>query len=101
MVNEETSGQAPAQGMRGWLAAAFAAIFGAVGALAMPGPERGFMEDAAAFSGKLFGIGMAYGLVAALVAHLLVLRGQGRTAKILTYVAGALVGGVVSLIVHG
>lgn len=85
------------QGWRSWAAAGFAAVWGAVGALAIPGPERGIMEDAATWSGKLFGTGMAYGLVAAVVAHLLILRGSSGRAKALTYIAGALVGGLVSV----
>lgn len=88
------------QGWRGWAAAGFAAVWGAVGALAIPGPERGIMEDAAAYSGKLFGTGMAPGLVAAVVAHLLILRGASGKAKGLTYLAGALVGGLASLFAH-
>lgn len=88
------------EGWRGWAAAGFAAVWGAVGALAIPGPERGIMEDAAAYSGKVFGTGMAYGLIAAVVAHLLILRGRSRKAKAMTYLAGAVVGGVMSLAMH-
>lgn len=89
------------QGWRGWAAAGFAAVWGAVGALAIPGPERGIMEDAAAYSGKLFGTGMAYGLIAAMVAHLLILRGSGRKAKVLTYLAGMVAGGLVAMLLGG
>lgn len=84
-----------------WAAAGFAALWGALGALLMQPPARGFMEETAAYSGKLFGFGMAPGLLAAAVAHLLVLRGGSGRAKGLTYLAGALVGGFASVALHG
>jgi hypothetical protein len=99
-MSEERMISAEPHGWRGWAAAAFAALWGAVGALFIPGPERGIMEEASAFAGKLFGTGMAYGVVAALVAHILLLRGASRNAKLLTYAAGALVGGLVSVIAN-
>lgn len=100
MAKDTVIGAAP-QGWRGWAAAGFAAIWGVLGALLIPGPERGFMEDAATHAGKLFGTGMACGLIAAAVAHVLLLRGQGRNAKVMTYLAGALAGGLVSMIAGG
>lgn len=100
-MNEDKVSAPGSQGWRGWAAAGFAAVWGAVGALAIPGPEREIMEDAAAYSGKLFGTGMAYGLVAAAVAHLLLLRGTSGKAKLLTYASGALAGGLVSVLFGG
>ncbi len=86
---------------RSWGGAAFAAIWGIVGALAITPPARGFLEEASAYSGKLFGMGMVYGLVAAGVAHLLILRGQSRKAKWMAYLVGALAGGICSIVAHG
>ena len=88
-------------GWKPWGAAVFAAVWGSVGALLMEPPARGFLEDAAGYTGKLIGFGMAPGLVAAVVAHLLILRGQSGKAKGLAYLAGALAGGLVALIAHG
>lgn len=100
-MSEERVIAAEPQNWRGWAGAGFAALWGAVGGLFIPGPERGIMEDAAAYSGKLFGTGMVYGLLAALVAHLLLLRGTSRKAKTLTYLAGALAGGLAALLAQG
>lgn len=102
MSDESVAAPAAAQGgWKPWGAAVFAAAWGGVGALMMEPPARGFMEEAAAYSGKLIGFGMAPGLVAAVVAHLLILRGQSGKAKGLTYLAGALVGGLSALLAHG
>lgn len=98
------SGETPVKtakgGWRRWAGPLFAAIWGIVGAAYIPAPEKAFMESAPAYAGKLFGFGLAFGLVAAVVAHLLIMRGQSRNARIATYVVGALAGGLCALIVN-
>lgn len=97
MTEQRTIANAP-QTWRGWAGAGFAALWGAVAALFIPGPERGLMEDSAAFAGKLFGFGLFWGLLAAFIAQMLILRGLGRKAKLLTYLAGAIAGGLAAVI---
>lgn len=86
---------------RSWGGAAFAAIWGIVGALAITPPPRGFLEEASAYAGKLFGMGLVYGLVAAAAAHLLILRGQSGKAKAMAYLIGGLAGGLCAIFAHG
>lgn len=90
-----------ARSWKSWGGAAFAAIWGIVGALAIAPPPRGLLEEASAYSGKLFGMGLVFGLAAAAVAHLLILRGQSGKAKWAAYLTGALAGGICAVIAHG
>ena len=46
-------------------------------------------------------MGLVYGLVAAAVAHLLILRGQSRKAKWMAYLVGGLAGGLCAMLAHG
>lgn len=102
MNDDSTGAPAAAQfGWKPWGAAVFAAAWGAAVAILMEPPARGFMEAGPSYTGKLIGFGMAPGLIAAAVAHLLILRGSSGKAKALTYLAGLLAGGVSSLMVHG
>ena len=100
-MNDSPKLATSSSGWRSWGGAVFAAVWGALAALLVPGPERGFMEEAAEYSGKLFGAGVVYGLIAAAIAHVLILRGQSRSAKVTTYLAGALVGGFTAMLVNG
>lgn len=100
-MSEVTDQTAQSGNWRSWGGAAFAAIWGIVGALAITPPPRGFLEEASAYSGKLFGMGLVYGLVAAAVAHLLILRGQSRRSKWLAYLIGGLAGGICAAVAHG
>lgn len=96
----ETPVKSTRGGWRSWAGPLFAAIWGVVGAAYIPAPEKAFMESASAYAGKVFGFGLVFGLVAAVVAHLLIMRGQSRGARIATYVVGALAGGICAAIVN-
>lgn len=85
--------EAKSPAWKGRLGVLFAALWGVAGPLILPPPAREPLIDADTYAGQLFGYGMVFGLFAAAVAHLLVLRGQPRKVKVLAYVLGALAGG--------
>jgi hypothetical protein len=100
MVNDTTP-PTPLAGWKRLVAPLFAAVGGMVGSVLVPSPERAMFEEAAAHAGRLTGSGLMLGVVAAGIAHWLVLRGQSRSLKVWTYLAGGLTGAICANLLHG